>query len=177
MPAESALTSHVAHTVELDPITLYQLLKLRVDVFVVEQECAYPELDGRDVEPQTRQLWLARAGAVVACLRLLTEPDPAGPDTAGPDTAGPDGGGRVRRIGRVAVAAHERGRGHADRLLDAALAIAGDQPCVLDAQAHLTALYARHGFVVAGPEYVEDGIPHVPMRRPPGVDGGTRHAK
>ncbi|WJK44097.1 GNAT family N-acetyltransferase [Solwaraspora sp. WMMA2056] len=168
-------------------MTLYQLLKLRVDVFVVEQECAYPELDGRDLEPQTRQLWLARAGALVACLRLLTEPDTdqAGPDTdqAGPDTdqAGPDtdqaGGGRVRRIGRVAVAAHERGRGHADRLLDAALAIAGDQPCVLDAQAHLTALYARHGFVVAGPEYVEDGIPHVPMRRPPGVHGGTRHAK
>ncbi|WP_442791553.1 GNAT family N-acetyltransferase [Micromonospora sp. NBC_01813] len=156
MPAEPALTSHIARTVELDPLTLYQLLKLRVDVFVVEQECAYPELDGRDVEPGTLQLWLSRADAVVACLRLLTDP------------ADPAGGGPVRRIGRVAVAADERGQGHAGRLVDAALAIAGDQPCVLDAQAHLTALYGRHGFAVAGPEYLEDGIAHVPMRRPAG---------
>ncbi|WFE30837.1 GNAT family N-acetyltransferase [Solwaraspora sp. WMMD791] len=179
------MTSHVAHTAELDPVTLYQLLKLRVDVFVVEQECAYPELDGRDVEPQTLQLWLARAGAVIACLRLLTEPDastaepdpsPAEPDASTAEPHGTAGGGRVRRIGRVAVAAHERGRGHGGRLIEAALAIAGDQPCVLDAQAHLTALYARHGFVVAGPEYVEDGIPHVPMRRPPG-GRRSRHAQ
>lgn len=159
MLAEPALTSHVAHTADLDAVTLYELLKLRVDVFVVEQECAYPELDGRDIEPGALQLWLARGATVVACLRLLTEPD------------GDPAGGSVRRIGRVAVAGPERGRGHAGRLLDAALALAGDQVCVLDAQAHLAELYARHGFVVAGPEYVEDGIPHVPMRRPAGGAG------
>lgn len=159
MLAEPALTSHVAPTTDLDAVTLYRLLKLRVDVFVVEQECAYPELDGRDVEPGALQLWLARGDAVVACLRLLTEPE------------GDRSGGPVRRIGRVAVAGHERGRGHAGRLLEAALALAGDQVCVLDAQAHLAELYARHGFAVTGPEYLEDGIPHLPMRRPAGGAG------
>ena len=48
-----------------------------------------------------------------------------------------------------------------------ALAVIGNRPAVLDAQSHLQAFYARYGFTVTGPEYVEDGIPHVPMRREP----------
>ena len=162
MPPDPGLTPHVAHTVELPPLVLYQLLKLRVDVFVVEQRCAYPELDGRDVEPGARQLWLSRGDTVVACLRLLDEPGGGAEATA--------------RIGRVAVATAERGQGHAGRLVEAALRLAAGRPCVLDAQAHLTGLYARYGFVVVGPEYLEDGIWHVPMRRaadPVGASGGT----
>ncbi|WP_428966973.1 GNAT family N-acetyltransferase [Micromonospora fluostatini] len=133
---------------DLTPHILYDLLKLRVDTFVVEQECAYPELDGRDVEPATRHLWLERDGTVLAYLRILAEPDGAA------------------RIGRVVVAPAERGGGHAGRLMNEALALAGDRPCVLEAQAHLAAFYARYGFTVTGPEYLEDGIPHLPMRRP-----------
>ncbi|BCJ57722.1 GNAT family N-acetyltransferase [Micromonospora endophytica] len=137
----------VAAFADLDARTLHDLLRLRVDVFVVEQECAYPEIDGRDVEPGTRHVWLAHDGVPVAYLRILADP------------------GGVARIGRVVVAPAVRGGGHAGRLMDLALAEVGDRPCVLDAQSHLVGFYARYGFAASGPEYVEDGIPHIPMRR------------
>ena len=140
-----------ASFVDLSTRTLYDLLRLRVDVFVVEQECAYPELDGRDVEPGTRHLWLARGGEPVAYLRILAQPE------------------GVERIGRVLVAKHARGEGLARRLIDEALTVIGNRPCVLHAQAHLTEFYAGHGFAVTGPEYLDDGIMHVPMRREPPV--------
>ncbi|WP_433391839.1 GNAT family N-acetyltransferase [Micromonospora sp. KLBMP9576] len=136
---------------ELDARTFHDLLRLRIDVFVVEQACPYPELDGRDVEPDTRHLWLDGGDAPLAYLRILADP------------------GGVARIGRVVVAARARGGGHAGRLLTAALELVGDRVCVLEAQSHLVGLYARHGFAVSGPEYVEDGIDHTPMRRD-GID-------
>ncbi|GIG86833.1 GNAT family N-acetyltransferase [Plantactinospora endophytica] len=139
----------VASFADLDARTLHDLLKLRVDVFVVEQECPYPEIDGRDVEPGTRHLWLSRDGAPIAYLRLLGDP------------------GGVERIGRVVVAPDARSGGYAGRLMTEALAVVGSRPCVLDAQAHLVNFYGRYGFTVTGPEYLEDGIPHVPMRREP----------
>ena len=56
---------------DLDAATLYELLKLRVEVFVVEQACAYPELDGRDLLPETRHFWLqGPRGEVICTLRL-----------------------------------------------------------------------------------------------------------
>jgi ElaA protein len=133
---------------ELDPTTLYALLRLRVDVFVVEQDCPYPELDGRDVEPGTIHLWLEHDEAPASYLRILEDPGAA-------------------RIGRVCTAAAHRGAGLSGRLLTAALDVIGDRPSVLDAQAHLAGFYARFGFEVTGPRFVEDGIPHVPMRRHP----------
>ena len=134
---------------DLDLETFYALLALRTQVFVVEQECAYQELDGRDLELRTRHYWLADTGTaeVLATLRLLKEPD----------------GGY--RIGRVCTRADARGRGFGHRLMDAALAEAGSGHCVLDAQETQVGFYARHGFEVAGERFVEDGIPHVPMRR------------
>ncbi|MEV0394100.1 GNAT family N-acetyltransferase [Polymorphospora rubra] len=141
--------THVATFADLDTRTLHDLLRLRVDVFVVEQECAYPELDGRDTEPGTRHLWLARGGTPVAYLRILADPD------------------GVARIGRVLVAREARGDGLAGRLMTEALRVVGDRPSVLDAQAHLAGFYARFGYTATGPEYVEDGIPHIPMRRDP----------
>jgi len=127
---------------------LYGILQLRSDVFVVEQHCPYPELDGRDAEPDTVHLWITEHDATIAYARLLTEPD------------------GTRRIGRVVTRTDRRGRGLAGRLLTAALDLAGDAEVVLSAQAHLTDFYARYGFEVAGDEYLEDGIPHRPMRRP-----------
>jgi ElaA protein len=146
------LEFHAAAFADLDARTLYGLLRLRCTVFVVEQECAYLDLDGRDVEPGTRHLWFAGPDGPVAYLRLLSEP------------------GGVIRVGRVAVAKAARGSGLAGRLMEEALALIGDRPCVLDAQSHLVGFYARYRFAVTGPEYVEDGIPHVPMRREPGPD-------
>ncbi len=143
MPIES----HVASFAELDARTFHDLLRLRIDVFVVEQSCPYPELDGRDVEPGTRHLWLTRDGAVVAYLRILADP------------------GGVARIGRVVVAPAARGTGLAGRLMTEALALVGAGPCALEAQSYLVDFYAGHGFTVSGPGYLDDGIPHTPMRR------------
>ena len=136
---------------DLDTATLYELLKLRVEVFVVEQDCPYPELDGRDLQSQTRHFWLQEpAGEVISVLRLMEE--------------NPNGH-KLFRIGRVCTKQSVRGGGHATRLLQAALADVGEHPCHISAQTYLVEMYARHGFVVAGDEFVEDGIPHVPMLR------------
>lgn len=139
---------HREWAADLTPQRLYALLKLRIDVFVVEQECPYPELDGRDLEPTTRHLWIG-SDVPVAYLRLLEEP----------------GGGF--RIGRVCTARDARGRGLSRRLMEAALAEAGDGVTVLDAQVQVADLYAAFGFERVGDEFLEDGIPHVTMRRAP----------
>lgn len=131
----------------IDPVTLYELLRLRVDVFVVEQNCPYPELDGRDLEPNAELWWLEDDGRVVATLRVLTEPS------------------GERRIGRVATRIDRRGGGLAARMIRTATdELKG--PLVLDAQSHLHDWYAEFGFAQDGPEFVEDGIDHIPMRRP-----------
>ncbi|WP_298459737.1 GNAT family N-acetyltransferase [uncultured Cellulomonas sp.] len=148
-------TVHRADVRTIDPLTLYAILRLRVDVFVVEQRCAYPELDGRDAEPGAELFWAADGTDVRATLRLLHDADGA------------------LRIGRVATAAAARSRGVAARLMHAALDRCAEldpaAPVVLDAQAHLAHWYARFGFTVDGDGFDEDGIPHVPMRRQPGV--------
>ena len=138
---------------DLDPTTLHELLRLRVDVFVVEQECAYPELDGRDADATTEHLWVEVGGTPVATLRLLTD----------------EGG--TRRIGRVATVRGHRGQGYADALVRAALRRSGQAQVVLDAQTYLEGWYARFGFVRSGPDFVEDGIPHLPMVLRPGGAG------
>jgi ElaA protein len=138
---------------DLDAATLYALLTLRVDVFVVEQRCPYPELDGRDLESTTRHFWLEKPGGeLISTLRLMEEHPNGRP---------------LFRIGRVCTRTAERGHGHTNRLMQAALAEVGSHPCRLSAQSYLADMYARHGFTRDGDEYVEDGIPHVPMLREP----------
>ncbi len=146
MHPEPQLDVRVASFRDLDTRTLYAILKLRSDVFVVEQKCAYPDLDGRDTEPGTRHVWLARGDDILAYLRILD-----------------DGG--AERIGRVVTAPGARGAGHAARLMTHALTVVGNRPSVLDAQAHLTGFYTRFGYAPTGPEFLEDGIWHVPMVR------------
>lgn len=136
---------------DLDASTLYELLKLRVEVFVVEQACPYPELDGRDLLPETRHYWLELPDGGVVCTLRLMEEHP--------------GGEKEFRIGRVCTRRDARGHGHTTRLLAAALAEVGDYPCRINAQTYLADMYAGHGFVRDGDEYIEDGIPHVPMLR------------
>jgi ElaA protein len=136
-----------APVAELDPVLLYEILRLRVEVFVVEQRAAYPEIDGRDVEPGALLLWVSDEAGVLGTARLLRDPD------------------GVARIGRVATAARVRGTGIGAALMRRALELRGEGPTVLDAQAHLADWYGRFGFVVSGPAFVEDDIPHVPMGR------------
>lgn len=148
--------------------TLYRILWLRVTVFVVEQNAAYPELDGRDIEPDAELLWATDGDEVLATLRVLH--DDAGAAPAHGDTAA---GEATARIGRVATAASARGRGIAAELMVRGVARCAERwpqhPIVLDAQQHLAPWYARFGFVVSGAPFSEDGIPHVPMRRPAGA--------
>ena len=123
---------------------LYGILKLRAEVFVVEQACAYLDPDGRDLEPSTRHLWQEdETGAVIAALRVLQEPDGSS-------------------IGRVVTAPSHRSQGRAADLVRDALA-AAPRPVRINAQSHLVEWYGRFGFAVAGEEFVEDGIPHTPM--------------
>jgi ElaA protein len=139
---------HSARFDELDAHTLYALLKLRTDIFVVEQKCPYPDLDGRDHEPTARHLWVAPADQPAhprAYLRVLIEP------------------GGSQRIGRVCTAVTVRGTGLSGLLVAAALT--GGGSFVLAAQSHLVGFYQRFGFEASGPEFIDDGIPHTPMRR------------
>jgi ElaA protein len=132
---------------DLDARTAYDVWRLRQDVFVVEQACPYPDLDGRDLEPGTRHLLLGGYdGGLLGYLRLLDD-------------------GPHARIGRVVLTSAARGRGLADALLREALAVVGDRDAVLDAQTPLLGWYAGFGFEVSGQEFLEDGIAHVPMRR------------
>lgn len=129
---------------------LYPLLRLRVEVFVVEQNCPYPDLDGRDLLPDTLQVWAHEHGEVLGCIRVL-----------GSRTSEP-------AIGRVATAGSARGRGVAGVLIERGIELCGPDATIhLHAQAHLESWYGRFGFERAGENYDEDGIPHVPMTRTP----------
>lgn len=143
-----------ATVADLTPTQLYAILRLRIDVFVVEQDCPYPELDGRDTEPSTVLVWHEDIdGTVVSTARFLTDIE---------------GGQPVGRIGRIATAPVARGLGLAAELIRHGIAHFDGRPVVLGAQAHLEAYYGRFGFERSGPNYDEDGIPHLPMRRPAG---------
>lgn len=133
---------------ELTAAELYALLTLRTRVFVVEQQAPYPELDGRDLLPDTEHIWYPSSGEPQAYLRLLREPD---------------GGWR---IGRVCTTRATRGTGLGARVMTAAMDRIGDDPAVLDAQTYATDFYARFGFTTDGEPYAdEDGIEHITMRR------------
>jgi ElaA protein len=131
----------------LAPRTAYELWRLRQQVFVVEQDCPYPDLDGRDLEDATLHVLLLEDDHLIGCLRVLDD-------------------GVALRIGRVVVAPAARGRGLAALMMDQALTACGDREVRLDAQTGLTGFYASYGFEVTGPEFDEDGVMHVPMCRP-----------
>ena len=131
---------------------LHAALALRQRVFVVEQDCVYPDADALDLT--SHHLLGTRDDALVAYLR-------ATPRGEGPDAVA---------LSRIVVAPEARGDGLGRALvaegLDRARATWGALPVTLEAQSHLAAFYGSLGFAVSGEPYVETGIPHVPMRRP-----------
>lgn len=138
---------------DLTPRKLYDILRLRVNVFVIEQQCFYPELDDHDLEQQTRHFWIGseeNPDVPVAYLRVLQEPN-----------------GQGFRIGRVCTAKESRGKGLSRRLMEAALADVGNKATVLDAQVEVADLYKKFGYEIKGEEFLDYGIKHVEMRRPP----------
>ena len=154
----------VAAFADLTACEVYDVARLRQDVFVVEQECAYPDLDGRDPEPGTGHVLLRLGSRRSRSDRLEIAGDLLGYARVLDDAT-------TWRIGRVVLAGSARGRGLADGLIDAALGYCRSadpaRDVVLDAQTPLAGWYAGFGFVVDGAEFLEDGIPHTPMRLSP----------
>lgn len=137
---------------ELTTDELYDLLALRVEVFVVEQTCPFQDLDGLDRRDGVLHLLGWQDGALVAYARLMAP-----------------GVAKAQQvvIGRVVTAPEARGDGLGHRLMQQAL-----QECArlwprvsiyLGAQAHLQGFYGRHGFTAVGEPYLEDDIPHIGM--------------
>lgn len=130
------------------------MVRLRLDVFVVEQDCPYPDLDGKDL--RAWHVWgeeesLSKGAAAVACARVL------GP---GVSYAEPS-------IGRVATRRDQRGKGIGKELMRRSIEVAeqtwpgGD--IRISAQCYLERWYGDLGFVAVGSPYLEDDIPHIQM--------------
>ena len=132
---------------------LYRVLAFRQAVFVVEQNCAYPDLDGLDIA--ARHLLLRAAGELAGYLRLVPVAQP----------------GAGVRIGRVAVAPSWRGCGFARRMMQEALRLAAEAypgcDVLVSAQAHLAPFYAGLGFRPISEPYDDFAIAHIDMRRSP----------
>lgn len=135
---------------EMKPGLLYDLLAFRESIFVVEQNCIYQELDGLD--KTAKHLLALDTQNVVACLRVLP---PVAHDAP-------------VRIGRVAVAKKWRNKGLAGLMMQKAIdQVRSDYPSsgvFLNAQTYLQVFYESLGFQVCGDEFLEDGIPHLPMQ-------------
>jgi ElaA protein len=134
---------------ELSPAALYELLRFRQQIFVVEQRSPYPDLDGFD--HSAWHLSLRAEGALAGCLRLL----PANIAAA------------KIRIGRVAVATELRRRGLGRRLMAEALSFCREhyprQEVALGAQLYLAPFYESLGFAATAMPYDDFGVAHVEM--------------
>ncbi|MBP6116906.1 MAG: GNAT family N-acetyltransferase [Neisseriaceae bacterium] len=140
---------------QLSTATLYQFLRLRVEVFVVEQNCAYPDLDGKDTHPDSLHLLgLDQHGTLAAYARLLP------PQLSYPQPS----------IGRVAIAEPFRGSGLGHGLIQEAVrqtqAAWPEQDIQIGAQLYLQPFYEAHGFMAVSGPYLEDEIPHIDMIKP-----------
>ena len=134
---------------ELSVEELYAILKLRVNVFVVEQNCPYPELDDRDQEAV--HVWLEDMNGIHAYLRIM------------------DRGVESEHVSIGRVIAAERHKGLGTRILSEGVRIAKDMfqadTVCLEAQVYAIPFYQSLGFEVVSEEFLEDGIPHVKMIR------------
>lgn len=137
---------------ELTTTELYSFLKLRTDVFFLEQKIDEEELDDRDRESETSHLWIADERGTAAYLRVIVDAEPSHLDAR-------------RLFGRVVVRADRRGEGLAQRLIDRVIEQHGHEAMLLHAQEYIAPLYARYGFESFGEIYIEAGLPHVSMYR------------
>lgn len=150
---------------ELSAEALYEILALRAEVFVVEQECAYLDPDGKDLKAYhllgqagcggSNDASCNGHGELAAYARIFAPGDYLGECS----------------IGRVAVSPRHRGAGLGRELMERSLAaierLWGDAPVTISAQQYLEKFYASLGFVTLGEPYLEDGIPHIRMRKIP----------
>ena len=138
----------IKHFTELSTTELYAILKARQDVFVVEQNCPFPEIDGKDLDAY--HLWLSDENGIAAYARVLDRgisfEEPA--------------------VGRVISLRRREGLG--TRILQEGMRVAaekyGAKAVMLEAQVYARKLYEKQGFVQVSEEFLEDGIPHIVMR-------------
>ncbi|MGE0969737.1 GNAT family N-acetyltransferase [Klebsiella sp. WOUb02] len=146
------------HHSELTVPQLYALLKLRCEVFVVEQNCPYLDVDGDDLIGENRHLLGWRGDELVAYARILKSAEDFEPVV----------------IGRVIVSPAVRGEKLGYRLMENALASCSrcwpQKAIYLGAQAHLQRFYASFGFRPVTEVYDEDGIAHIGMAREAAAD-------
>ncbi|WP_284141680.1 MULTISPECIES: GNAT family N-acetyltransferase [unclassified Virgibacillus] len=141
---------HIKSFADLTNNELYHILKARVDIFVVEQACPYPELDNYD--QQSIHYYLTDGEQLVAYVRIL----PAGYKY------------KEASIGRVIVNKSYRGKGIGKKLMQNAVNYTtnnmGEKTIKIQAQSHLEAFYSSLGFRKISAVYLDDGIPHIDMR-------------
>ncbi|MFB5678388.1 GNAT family N-acetyltransferase [Paenibacillus terreus] len=134
---------------ELTGHEVYRILQARVNVFMLEQNCLYPEIDGKD--QTSRHLFLEADGEIAAYCRLV-------PRGVSYDDAS---------IGRVLVKEAYRGKGLAQELMKRAIAFLkdewGETTVKIQAQNYLHGFYGSFGFQAVSDVYLEDNIPHVDM--------------
>ncbi len=144
----------IKHFRELTTDELYDFLKLRIDVFVVEQTCYYPDLDELDRHPDTIHILGYQENSIVAYLRILPK------CTTYNDYVS---------IGRVIISETVRGKGLSHELIKLGIQVCEDKMATatikISAQKHLAQLYTSHGFKQVTEMYLEDGIPHIGMLR------------
>ncbi|TDM12276.1 GNAT family N-acetyltransferase [Macrococcus lamae] len=133
----------------LTTFELFKIYKLRVDTFVVEQQCAYPEIDDKDL--QAIHIFDWEDDNVLSYARLIIDD-------------------QQLHIGRVIVAQSARGNGAGRILMEKVLSYIkthhAHTPMHLQGQAHLHDFYASYGFKAVSDVYLEDIIPHIDMERP-----------
>ena len=128
---------------------LYSVLRLRSEIFVVEQDCVYQDIDNKD------QIAIHLLGYInkelIAYSRLFNEGDYF----------------KETSFGRAIIKKEKRGQGYGDELVKESLKTIknyyGNKKVKISAQAHLKTFYSKHAFIAKGKEYLEDGIPHVSM--------------
>ena len=150
---ECALTFYCLPFSKLSLQELYDLMYLRQEVFVVEQDCPYIDADGKDPKAY-HLLGYNKVGQLLACARLL----PAGVSYPGHAS-----------IGRVVTSPSLRGQGCGKLLMQESIAwcrrLFGESPIKISAQCYLIHFYESFGFRTVGEEYLEDDIPHIAMVR------------
>lgn len=156
MTQQNKLTWHCQPFDNLTPRQLHDVLRLRSGIFQLEQNCLYADIDGEDLHALHVFAVDAR-DHIVAAARLFM---PGGVYKGKQQD--------MAWIGRVVVAASQRGLGVGHELMRAAIAeirARHDGAVIaLSAQAHLRSFYAAHGFLQHGDPYQEDDIPHIEMR-------------
>jgi len=134
---------------ELSLEELYKIIKLRIEVFIIEQNCFYQDCDGKDLNAY--HLFLEEDGNIIACLRILNK-------GVSYDEVS---------IGRVIVKKDYRGKGIAKEMIRKAINLIEkemkENAIRISAQAHLENFYGSFGFKKVSDVYLEDGIPHVEM--------------